>query len=170
MQEVGLVLVGVVRLLQHRARGPLFEPRIVARGEALRTEPRGVFQAQAELDFAIAQHVGVGRAAGAILGEEVIEHAVAVGGGEAHPMQRDADFRGRGTRVLEVLCIRAIGVVVLPVAHVEPVHVVAGALQQQRGHGGIHAAGHADDDASGRILCRGGHRAIVPRADPVPGG
>src|SRR6185437_6787002 len=41
-------------------------------------------------------------------------------------------------------------VVVLPVLHEEADHVVARALEQQRGDGGIHASGEADDDLHGR--------------------
>src|SRR5207248_2446718 len=37
-------------------------------------------------------------------------------------------------------------VVILPVLHEEGDHVVAGALGEQRSHGGIHAPRHADDD------------------------
>ncbi len=125
-------------------------------GEALRAEPRGVVEADAELDLAIAEHVGIGRAAGAILGQEVFEHACAVLLGEAHAMQRDAELDGHRSRVLEILRAGAVGVVVLPVAHVEPVHVEAGAFQQQRGNGGVDAAGHADDDSFGCCLTRRG--------------
>ncbi len=38
-------------------------------------------------------------------------------------------------------------VVVLPVLHEDADHLVAGALEQPRGHGGVDAAGEADDDS-----------------------
>ena len=49
-------------------------------------------EADAELDLAVAGHVGVRRAARALLGEEGREHALAVLGGEAHAVQRDAQL------------------------------------------------------------------------------
>ena len=101
---------------------------------------------------------------GAILGEEVVEHALAILLGEAHAMQRDAELDGHGARILEILRAGAVGIVVLPVAHVEPVHIEAGAFQQQRGNRGVDTAGHADDDSFGalddtaRIVRRRGSR------------
>ena len=78
-------------------------------------------------------------------------------------MQRNAELGGRGARILEVLRAGAVVVVVFPVAHVEPVHVVAGALQQQRGDRGVDAAGHADDDSFAGELDRHG-ADCTPRA------
>jgi len=147
VQEIGLILVGVARLHEHRSRRSWREPRIMAGGEAPRAETSRVVETHAELDFPIAQHVGIGCAARAILGVEVVKHARAVLFGKTHPVQRDAELTRGGARVLEVLRARAIVVVIVPVAHVEPVHVEAGALEQQRRHGGVHSAGHADDNS-----------------------
>jgi hypothetical protein len=151
VQEVRLVLVQVARLEQGGLLVTQLESRVVTGGEALCAEPPGVVEAYTELDLAVAQHVRVRRAAGAIFGEEVFEHARAVGLREAYAVQRHAELGGGGARILEVLRRRAVVVVFLPVAHVEPVDVEAGALQQQRRDGGVHAAGHADDDPLGRF-------------------
>jgi hypothetical protein len=61
VQEVALVLAGVDPAQQASA-GP--NARVMAGREALRPEPPRVFEADAELDLAIAEHVRVGRAAG----------------------------------------------------------------------------------------------------------
>jgi hypothetical protein len=62
-------------------------------------------------------------------------------------MQRYAELGGDGARVLKILRAGAVGVLVLPVAHVEPMDVEPGTLEQQRAHGGVDTAGHADDDS-----------------------
>jgi hypothetical protein len=165
VQEVALVLVGIARLEQLRAVGRVFEARVVAGGEAPRAEPRRVVEAHAELDLAVAEHVRVGRAAGAVLGEEVVEHALAVVLGEAHAVQRDAELGGGGASVLEILGRGAVVVVLVPVAHVEPVHLVTGAHQQQRGHRGVDSAGHADHDPFAWVFQgRGLYRPAPARA------
>ncbi len=94
---------------------------------------------------------GIGGAPGAVLGEEAREHALAVLGGEVHRLDLDADALGGGHRVDQVFARGAVlvVVVVLPVLHEEADHVVARALEQQRGDGGIHASGEADDDLHG---------------------
>jgi hypothetical protein len=151
VQEVGLVLVGIERFAQHRTVRRLLDARVVAGGETPRTETRGVLEADAELDLAIAENVGVGSATRAILAQEIFEHARPILFGEADAMQGDAELERGCARVLEVLCAGAVGVVVVPVAHVEPMDVVARAPEQQRGHGGVDAARHADDDAFVRV-------------------
>ena len=54
---------------------------------------------------------------------------------------------GDTARVLVVLGGGAVAVVLVPVAHEQALHVVAGIAQQQRRDGGVDAAGQADDDA-----------------------
>ena len=70
--------------------------------DAVGAEAPGVVEADAELDLAIAQHVGVRRAAGPILGEEMREHTLAILGGEADIVQRDAELGADCAGVLEV--------------------------------------------------------------------
>ena len=92
--------------------------------------------------------------------EEILEHLLAILGGEAHPVQRDAELARDGARILVVARRTCSSVVVLvPVAHEEALHVVPLLLEQQGGHGGIDAAGEADDDAGAR-----GHGAHSTRA------
>jgi hypothetical protein len=151
VQEVGLVLVRIARLEQQRTFGALFEASVMSGGESARAKPRGVVEADPEFYFPVTQHVRVRRAPGAIFGEEVIEDALAILLGEAHAMQRDIELvRGRA-RILKILRAGTVGIVVFPVAHIEPVHVESGAFQQQRRNRGVDSAGHADDDSFGPL-------------------
>ena len=95
--------------------------------DAVGAERQRVVEERAELDLAVAQHVGVGRAAGAVLGEEVREHALAVLGGEVDRLELDAEHVGDRRRVDQVLARRAVlvVVVVLPVLHEDADDVVA---------------------------------------------
>ena len=119
--------------------------------DALGAQRHRVVEEGLELDLGVAQHVGIGRAARLVLGEETREHAVAVFGGEVDRLDLDADLLGDRHRVDQVLARGAVlvVVVVLPVLHEEADHVVARALQQERGDGGIDSAGEADDDFHG---------------------
>ena len=98
VQEIRLVLVRVARLAQHGSGAFVLESRVMPGGEACGPEACGVGEADAELDLAVAQHVGVRRAAGAILGEEVVEYPRAVFGGEADAMQWNVRARRRRAR------------------------------------------------------------------------
>jgi hypothetical protein len=119
-----------------------------------------VVEESLELDLGVAQHVGIGRAPRAVLREEAREHALLVLGGEVHRLDVDADALGRRDRVDQVLARRAVlvVVVVLPVLHEEADHFVALALEQQRGDGGVDAAGESHDDLHGEWLAWTGHR------------
>ena len=101
-------------------------------------------QAIAELDLAVAQHIGIRRATGTILGKEISEHTVAVLRGEVHRVQLDAELRGDPSRILEIFRRRAVALlVVVPVVHEQRLHVVAGPPQQQCRDGGIDATRQA---------------------------
>ena len=108
-----------------------------------------MIEERAELDLAVAQHVGIGRASRRVVAQEMREHALAVFGGEVDRFELDADDIGHRGGVDEVFARRAVfvGVVVFPVLHEDADDVVALLLQQPRRHGRIDAAGHADDDA-----------------------
>jgi hypothetical protein len=146
-EEIGLILARIRAAQQHRAVGGLREARVVPGRKPARAEALRVVQADAELDFAIAQHVGVRRASAPILVEEFGEHALAVLGLEADPVQHDAQFARGGARVLVILRIAAMDVFVVPVAHVQAVHLMPGLDETQRRDGRIDAARHANDHA-----------------------
>ncbi len=148
MQEVALILAGVDAAEQSRLRaaGAVLDASVVAGRDPLGAEPPRIVETHAELDLAIAQHVGIRCAAGAVLLEKIREHALAVLAREAHLVQRNAQLLAHAARILEILGSGAVAVLVfVPVAHEEPLHVIA-LLQQQRGSDGrVDAAGHADD-------------------------
>ena len=153
VQEVALVLV-VVQSLQQRALALAFTAaRIVAGGDEIGAQLPGVLQEGLELDFAIAQDVWVGRAAGAVFRQEMLEHVVPVLGGEVGAVQGDAQAVGHRPGIGEILFRGAVlgAVVFLPVLHEQAFHAVALLPQQQCRHGGVHAAGHTDDHFAGRV-------------------
>jgi hypothetical protein len=130
----------------------------VTGGNLLGAQAHGVVQERLELDLGIAQDVGVGRAAGLVLAQELGEHAVLVLGGEVDVLDLDADHVGHGRGVHEVDVGRAVlaVVIVFPVLHEDADDLIPLLLEQVRGHGGVHAATQSDDDA---LL--GCHRGIL---------
>src|SRR5262245_13890042 len=152
VQEIALVLVAV-DAAQEPAPGT--DAGIVACRVTLRSEPPSVVEADAKLHLAVAEDVGVRRAAGLELREKVREDAFAVLGREARLVQRDPEHVADPERVLEVGRRRAVAVVVLgPVRHEEGFDAMAGVEEERRGDRGIHAARERNDDASHRSACR----------------
>jgi len=99
MQEVALVLVAVDGAQQPAA---VADTRVVTGREALGAEAPGVVEPDAELDLAVAEHVGVRRATRLELGEESREDALPVLGREARLVQRDAELVADAPRILEI--------------------------------------------------------------------
>jgi hypothetical protein len=108
-----------------------------------------VVQKGLELDLGIAQHIGVGRAAGLVFAQKLGKHAVLVVGREVDVLDLDADHIGHGGGVHEVDVGRAVlaVVIVFPVLHEDADHLVALLFEQVGGDGGVHAAREADDNA-----------------------
>jgi hypothetical protein len=75
----------------------------------------------AELDVAVAEHVGIRRAAAAVLGQEIGEHLLAVLAREVHAMERQAELEADAAGVLKLAGVVAVAVV-FPVAHVQALH------------------------------------------------
>ena len=71
----------------------------------LGAQRHGVVQESLELDLGIAQHVGIGRAAGGILAQELGEDAVLVFGGEIDVFEFHADQIGDAGRVQQILAV-----------------------------------------------------------------
>src|SRR5450631_520790 len=92
------------------------------------------------------------------------KHALTILGGKTHPMQRNIERLAGAAGILKVLGGGAIGVLVLPIGHEQPLHREAGLLQQKRRDRRIDAAGHADDDGPGGagIDGEGVHTPIIP--------
>ena len=176
VQEIALVLRAVRGLEQlEPAVGTPPHAGVVARRDALGAESDGVVEEGLELDLAVAEHVRIGRAAGAVLGEEMAEDAVLVLGREIDGLDVDADHVGDRHGVDQILPGRAVlvGVVVFPVLHEEPDDLVALLLQQVGRHRGIDAPRESDDDAFLRghvpALMRGGRADRADSVDPRGG-
>ncbi len=140
--------------------------RITVGAEAERiSEPR------AELDLAIAEHVGIRRAPGLQFRQEMREYALAVLRGEVRAMQRDADLGTDASRILEIGGRGAVaGFVFLPVRHEQRLDLVAGIAQQEGGDGGIDAAGQRDDRARHRIAAASRGSSSVGRCWSIVSG
>src|SRR5258705_149409 len=139
-EEIGLILGGVACPQQFRPGRGVAEPGVVARRKPGGTEALRVAQAEAELDFAVAQHVRVGGAAAAVFAQEFREYLPAIVLGKTDPVQDDTQLAGRGARVLVILRAGAVAVLILPVGHKQAVHLMAGFEQQQGGDRRINAA------------------------------
>jgi hypothetical protein len=151
VQEVALVLGAVDAAQQPPAVGA----RVMAGREALSAEAPRVVERDAELDLAVAQHVGVRRAPGLQLGEEAREDAFAILGSEARLVKRHRKLLAHAPRVLEVGGRRAVAVVVFsPVGHEQGFDPVTRVLQQCGRDGGVDAAGKRDDHVRHRATPR----------------
>src|SRR5579864_6206740 len=157
MEEIALILGGIARLAERESVDRRGEPRVVAGGEMRGAETRGPLERDAELDLPVAEHVRVRRASGLLLAQKMSEHALAVFRRELDPVEDDAELGGYRPCILEVARGGAVGIVLVlvPVAHEEPLDLPARFLEEQRGDRGIDASGEADDDArAGRKRCR----------------
>ena len=148
VEEVALVFVGIQAFEQIMLAVAHFFAGVVAGGDGFGALPDGVIQKAFEFDFGVAQHVGVGGAAGLVFLQEVGEYFVFVLGGEIDDVDVDADDVGHGDGVERILLDAAVFVVVVvfPVLHEHAAHLLPLLLEQVGGYGGIDAAGQADDD------------------------
>ena len=146
MQEIALVLGTVLCLEQQEAAVELTNASIVSGGDLLRPHADRMLEKCFELDFRIAQHIGIGRAPCLIFLEEFGKDPLLVLFGEVDDLDIDADFVGHAHHVDQILSRRAILfiVVILPVLHEQADHVPALLLEQQGRHGRINTAREAD--------------------------
>ncbi len=142
------------------AAGHFAHPRVVPRGDLFGAQAHGVVEEGLELDLGIAQHVGVGRAAGLVLAQELGEDAVLVLGREIDMLDLDADHVGHRGGIDEVDVRRAVFavVVIFPVLHEDADHLVALLLEQPGGDRGVDTTAQSDHDT---VL--GYHPGIIPR-------
>ena len=61
-------------------------------------------------------------------------------------MEGNAEIRAHSPGLLVVFGRRAVGIVLVPVGHVQALDAITLPLQEQRGYGGIDSAGDADDN------------------------
>ena len=135
VQEVTLVLAAIFRTQQLPTAVALFDPRVVPGGDAVGAEFARGIEEILELDFAIAQHVRVGRAPGGIFGEEVREHAIPVLPREITEMDRQAEPPTDRDRIAAVVLGAAIAAAIIgPVLHEQSGRGFTGLHQQQGRH------------------------------------
>lgn len=153
VQEVALVLVRIQALEQFGTAVDVAATNIMAGSDQVGAEHHGVVEERLELDFAVAEDVRVWGATGLVFGQEVLEHVVPVLGGEVGGVQLDANLVANGLGVRQVVHGGAVfrSIVFFPVLHEQAFHLIALLDQQESGNGGVHAAGHADNDAL--LLC-----------------
>ena len=115
-------------------------------GDQIGTQGFGVGHELLELDLPIAEHVRIRRSARVVFLEKLLEDVVPVLGGEVGRVQLDVEGVADLIRIEQIRGRRAVlrAVVFIPVLHEKPEHAVTLLFEQQGGHRGIHAAGHAD--------------------------
>ena len=143
-EHVGLVLRVVARAVQlERAGCALPQDRVVTGADGVESEVERLLEHGGELDPLVAAHAGIRGAAGAVLGDEVLDHVVAEPLGEVPHVERDAEAVGGAAGVHRVLDRAA-----------------AAAAGAQRAAGAREREMHPDDVVSGVDRARGGHRGV----------
>ena len=145
-QEIALVLARVhPRQQTVGAVRSLLPAAVVAGGHAIGPQTGGGLQEGVELDFPIAEDIGIGRAAAGIFIEHVIHHAGPVLLAQVHEIERNADFAGHHLgheAVFFPLAVTMQGPFrIVPVLHEHGKNIVALLLKQQSRDGRIHTSG-----------------------------
>ena len=153
-EKVALILVGVGAGQQPVDDTSVREPllglaAVVARGDVVGPELQRLAQEDVELDLAVAQHVGIGRAAAFVLGEHVVHHPRAVVGREVDDVERNVELLGHQFGEEAVVVPRTVAFErargVVPVDHEEADDLISLLLEQPGGHRRIDAARESDD-------------------------
>ena len=140
-EEVALILVGVGAREEFIDCSSVGErllglAAVVPRGDEIGAQPERFAQEDVEFDFAVAQHVGVGRASLFVFREHVIDHAGAVVCREVDHVQLDVEFPGHEFGENPVVVPRTVAFErsrrVVPVDHEQP-HDVMPLLFEQVG-------------------------------------
>ncbi|GJM84223.1 hypothetical protein HMSSN139_67190 [Paenibacillus sp. HMSSN-139] len=166
VEEIGLILV-IVDAPQQLVRPVLFHDAcIMPCRNVIRAEIQRFVQKFAELDFPVAHDVRVWRPAPLIFFEEIGKYFIVILLLEVHGVVGDIDLFADAANVFGVRFGRAVAefVGIVPVFHEYADDVVALLLQQERGHRGIDAAGHADDDAGFAIRLRHDYHSFERRS------
>ena len=153
-EKVALVLVGIATRKQFVDR-PAVGRRlfglatVVSRSHEIGSQLEGFLQKNVELDFAVAEHVGIGCAPFRVFGEHIVHHPATVLVREIDRMERNVepsgDKFGEEPVVVPgaVAFERARGVV--PVDHEESDNLMSGLLEQVGRYRRIDAAGESDN-------------------------
>ena len=161
-QHVRLVL-GQVDAAPQQAVGA--EPGVVTGDDRVEAQRHRPVQHRRELDLLVAAQARVGRAAGGVLGDEVVDHVLVEPVGHVPDVERDADHVGgapRVARVLERAAAARAGAVGLRVARQRQVHagdVVPGVDRPSGRDGRVDPTGHRCQNPHGRKRTRALQRA-----------
>ena len=147
VEEVALILVAV-QAAQHAGLLVKVAAYVVAGGDVVGAQIfGGKLEESLELDFLVAQDIGIGGTPGLVFRQKMLEHVVPVFGGKVDGMQLDAELVAHRLSVPQIFGGRAelVGVVFFPVFHEQAFNLIALLLQQIGRNGRIHTAGHADN-------------------------
>ena len=151
VEEIALVFVLIQAFEQIMHAAAHFFARIMAGGNHIGALCDGIIEKAFELDFGIAEHIGIGRAPGLVFLQKIGENFVFILRGKIHNINVDADNVGHGHGIERIFFDAAIFVVVVvfPILHKHAVHMMAGLFEQISGYRRIYAAGQADNDIFG---------------------
>jgi len=135
VQEIALVLVQVSGLKQQGLAVYLRRTCIVAGRKQFTAKALRMLSEYAELYLTVAQDIGIGGPSRGILVEEKLEYPVPVLFGEIDVVQRDVELLADVAGVLQVGGGRAVAVFVLPIRHVQRVHLGASLFEKYGGNG-----------------------------------
>ena len=152
-EEIALILVAVdtrqqAVMLRAVGRRDALPPAIVSRRHEIGPQPQRLLQENVELDLAVAQHVGIGRAAPFVFGEHVIHDTRAVVCREVDHVQLDVEFPGHEFGENPVVVPRTVAFErsrrVVPVDHKKPYDLMPLLLEEPGRHRRIDAARKSD--------------------------
>ena len=167
-QHVRLVLARIEPLREGQsAIGCRNQPGVMTRGDLPGPDALGVLQQLAEFQPRVANHAGIGRAAGSVLGDEVtdnpIEFPLKINCIEGNFQSLgDAPCIGRITGATAALFPRcpsrrsAGRQFLMPMAHKEADHIVARLAEQPGSHAAIDSARHGQNNACHVSILAGG--------------
>ena len=155
-EEIALILVAVdtrqqAVMLRAVGRRDALPPAIVSRRHEIGPQPQRLLQENVELDLAVAQHVGIGRAPPFVLGEHVIDHPPPVLLREVDDVEGNVEPPGDQLGEHAVVVPRAVAFErtrrIVPVNHEEAHHLVALLFEQVSCHRGVDAPRKSYDNA-----------------------
>ena len=165
-----------------RCRTPSTNPGVVAGAHRVEAERHRPVQDRGELDLLVAAQARVGRAAGGVLGDEVLDDVLVEPLGHIPDVERDADHIGRPAGVPGVLQRAAaagagpVGLRVGGQRQMDAGHLVTRVYRPRRGRGGVHPARHGREYPKtahrppGYAACGRQHQRSPPQTGAGSGG
>lgn len=154
-QKIRLVLARVAPLAQHgmgiRAVPVVLNDGVMAGGDIFRPERARLFPQVAEFQFLIAHHARVRRASRLVFARKIIDDQLPERIRLVHHVMRNPQRMRHAARIGDragpaAFVLRARDAILRPDLHRHAHDIVAPLLEQVRGHAGIDAAAHSEDD------------------------